>query len=170
MILSWEGTHPKIGRRAFIARNAFVIGDVVLGDDVGVWYNAVIRGDWANITIGSSTSVQDGAVLHIDIDKPLIVGDYVTIGHNAVLHSCTVGSNVLIGMGAVLMESTIPDDCIVGAGSLVPSGKVFPERTLILGNPARPVRDLSEEEVGIVRANAEDYVKLAASHRQHGDF
>ena len=126
---------------AFIAPGAFVIGDVTLGANVSVWFNAVLRGDSESLTIGAGSNIQDGAVCHADPDLPLVIGEGVTIGHRAIAHGATIGDHSLLGMGAIVMNGArIGPHCLVGAGALVTEGKVFPERSLILGAPARVVR------------------------------
>lgn len=151
----------KPDKHIFIAKNATVVGDVRVGEDSSIWYAAVVRGDQAPITIGERTNVQDGSVVHVDIKTPTIIGDGVTIGHNCTIHGCDIGDNVLIGMGATVMNrANIPDNCIVGAGALVTQGKTFPEGSLILGSPAKAVRQLTDEEIQGIRDNAAEYVQL----------
>ncbi len=136
---------PEDGR-SWIAPGAHVIGDVALGEDVGVWFNASIRGDRAPIRVGARTNVQEGAVLHADPGFPLTIGEGVTIGHRAIVHGCTVGDNSLIGMGAIVLNGArIGANCLVGAGALVTEGKSFPDGSLIVGSPARAVRQLDAE-------------------------
>jgi carbonic anhydrase/acetyltransferase-like protein (isoleucine patch superfamily) len=139
-----------------------VIGDVVLGEDVGVWFGAVIRGDNTTIAVGARSNVQEGAMLHSDPGVPLTIGTECTIGHHAVLHGCTIGDRTLIGMGAIVLNrAVIGADCIVGAGALVTEGKVFPPRSLIVGSPARVVRELDDAAVAALRLSAAHYVENA---------
>ena len=162
MVHSFEGERPDISRAAFVAGNAEVMGRVSLGEGASVWYGAVLRGDVSDISVGAGSNVQDGAVLHVDNGIPCIVGDWVTIGHHAVIHACSVGDRCLVGMGAVILnQAVIGDDSIVGACALVTQGKVFPPRSMILGSPAKVVRPLSDEEVAGLREHAEGYVALA---------
>ncbi|MDV6329808.1 gamma carbonic anhydrase family protein [Asticcacaulis sp. 201] len=150
---------PEEGR-FWIAPSADVMGDVTLGDDASVWFNAVIRGDNDPITIGSRTNIQDGAVLHSDDGLPLHIGNDVTVGHKAMIHSCTIGDNSLIGIGAVILgRATIGRDSIVGAGAVVPEGKVYPDGVLLLGAPARVVRELTPEQIGKLKQSAAHYVR-----------
>lgn len=143
----------------YIAPNAAVIGRVHLGRDVNVWFSAVIRGDSAPITIGDRTNVQDGAVLHVDADAPVHVGANVTIGHAATVHGCTVGDDCLIGIGAtILSHAVLGRYCIVGANALVTERKSFPDRSLIVGVPAKRVRDVTDEEIAMIAENAALYV------------
>ena len=135
-----------------------VNGDVTMGRGCSVWYNAVIRGDEAPITIGENTNIQDNATLHTSFGHPLIIGSGVTIGHNAVVHSCTIKDNVLIGMGAIVLDdAVIGNNCIVGAGALVTKGTVIPDGSMVLGSPAKVKRALTEEEIEGNRINAAHY-------------
>jgi len=152
--------HPSVQ----IFHGAHTIGNVIIGENSSIWYNAVIRGDIENITIGRFSNVQDNAVLHSSKDFPLEIGNYVSVGHAAVLHGCKVEDNCIIGMNATLLNgSHIKKDSIVAAGSVVPGGKVFSEGYLIMGVPARAVRKLGEEEIKQIKDNALRYLKLAKS-------
>ncbi|WP_306132995.1 gamma carbonic anhydrase family protein [Roseivivax marinus] len=143
----------------WIAPNAYVIGDVTLGRDVGVWFSATIRGDNEPIVIGDRTNIQEGAVLHSDPGSPLEVGSNVTIGHQAIVHGCTIGDNTLIGMGATILNGArIGRNSIVGANALVTEGKVFPDNSLIVGSPAKAVRTLDSETETQLKKSAEAYV------------
>ena len=147
--------HPD----AWVAPSADVIGDVRLAEGVSVWFGAVIRGDNTPIPIGARSNVQEGAMLHSDPGAPLTVGEDCTIGHHAIIHGCTIGDRVLIGMGAIVLNrAVIPDDCIVGAGALVTEGKTFPPRSLIVGSPARAVRELDDAAVAALKVSAAHYV------------
>ena len=153
-----EPTLPEAGH-FWVAPDAHVIGDVTLGEDVGVWFGAVIRGDNDPITIGARTNIQDGAMLHADPGVPLTIGADVTVGHHAILHGCTVGDNSLIGMGAtVLNRARIGANCIVGANALVTEGKEFPDFSLIVGSPAKAVRTLDPATAEMLRQSAAHYV------------
>lgn len=151
------------GAGHFIADSASIIGSVRLGDQASVWFNCVLRGDNDWLTIGARSNIQDGSVLHTDEGIELMVGTGVTIGHKVMLHGCTIGDNSLIGIGSsVLNGARIGNDCLVGAHALVTENKVFPDRSLILGAPARVVRELTDEEVAHIRWSADVYVKNAA--------
>lgn len=155
-----RGQRPTRHERAWVAPSADVIGDVVLEEDVSVWFGAVIRGDNNRIPIGARTNIQEGAMLHSDADAPLTVGEDCTVGHHAILHGCTVGDRVLIGMGAtVLNHAVIGDDCIVGANALVTEGKTFPPGSLIVGSPARAVKQLDERTIAFLKLSAAHYVQ-----------
>ena len=154
---------PEVGSDVFVADSARVIGRVRLGDRASVWFGAVLRGDNEPIEIGAGSNVQDCAVLHTDPGFPLRVGDGVTIGHQAMLHGCSVGDGSLIGIQAVVLNGArIGRNCLVGAGAVVTEGKEFPDSSLILGAPARVVRTLDEAQIAGMRANARTYVERAA--------
>lgn len=151
----------KIDTETFIAKSADVMGDVTIEEGSSIWFGAVARGDMDYITIGKMTNVQDNATLHVDTDTPLIIGDYVTIGHNAVVHGCEVGNNSLIGMGAVILNNAvIGENCLIGAGAVVTEGANIPDNSLVVGTPGKVVRGVSEEEIKTIKENAIRYEKL----------
>ena len=157
---------PRVGDGAWVAESATVVGRVALGADANVWYGAVLRGDNEWITIGARTNIQDGSVLHTDIGAPLTLGEDVTVGHQAMLHGCTVGDNSLVGIQAVVMNGArIGRNCIVGAGALVTEGKDFPDNSLIVGSPAKAIRTLTDEHAAQLKKSAAHYVHNAARHR-----
>ena len=157
---------PGIHESAFVAAEAAVIGRVTLGARTSVWPGAVVRGDNEPIRLGEGVNVQDGAVLHVDAGLPLVIGDYVSIGHQAMLHGCTVGEGTLVGIQAIVMnKAVIGKYCIVAAGAIVTEGKVFPDRTLILGAPAKAVRQLTDEQVAVLRDNADIYIAKCAQYK-----
>lgn len=146
----------------FIAPSAVLIGKVVIGEDVGVWFGAVARGDNEPIVIGPGSNVQENAVLHTDMGFPLTIGSGCTIGHKAMLHGCTIGDNTLMGMGAtVLNGARIGANCLIGAGALVTEGKEIPEGSLVIGAPGKVVRPLTEEEIARLERSATGYVENA---------
>ncbi|MBW6523897.1 gamma carbonic anhydrase family protein [Sphingomonas sp. RHCKR47] len=158
-LYAFKGKRPTRHATAWVAPSADVIGEVILGEDVSVWFRAVIRADNTPIPIGARSNVQEGAMLHSDPNSPLTIGEDVTIGHHAILHGCTIGNRVLIGMGAtVLNNAVIPDDCLVGAGALVTEGKTFPAGSLIVGSPAKAVRALDERAIAMLKVSAAHYV------------
>ncbi len=146
---------------AWAAPGAVIVGNVTIGDESSVWYNAVIRGDQGQIVIGSGTNIQDGVVVHCSVGFPCHIGNGVSIGHNAVIHGCTIGHNSLVGMGAVIMNgASVGEDCIIGAGSLVTKGMEIPDGMLALGSPARVIRPLTEEEKRDNQTNAIAYMMM----------
>jgi carbonic anhydrase/acetyltransferase-like protein (isoleucine patch superfamily) len=162
-----DGTAPRIADSAWIADSAQVIGDVELATDVSVWFGTVIRGDTATIRVGSGSNIQDGSVLHADVGKPLTIGSNVTVGHKVMLHGCTVGDGSLIGIGAVVLNGArIGKGCIVGAGALVTEGKAFPDGSMIIGSPAKVVRELTPEQSAGLHLSALHYVENARRFRQ----
>ncbi|SPP64055.1 gamma carbonic anhydrase family protein [Nitrospira lenta] len=166
MIRTFQGIKPTIPDSCFIEDTAVVIGDVVLGEQCSVWFNAVIRGDVHHIRIGSRTNVQDLCMLHVTHDThPLIIGNEVTIGHSVVLHGCTIKDRVLVGMGAIVMDgAVIGEDSVVGAGALVVEGTVVPPKSVILGSPGRVRRGASEAELAWIKESAANYVKYARQY------
>jgi len=172
MLIKFKDKNPKIGQNVFIAQGAKIIGEVELGDESSVWFNCVLRGDVNFIKIGKRTNIQDLSTIHVwhrEFDEqgilkggfPTCIGDDVTIGHNCVIHACTLKNRILVGMNAVIMDGAlIDDDSIVGAGSVVTKGKKFPPRSLILGNPAKFIRELSDEEVEFLKVSAQNYVNF----------
>jgi carbonic anhydrase/acetyltransferase-like protein (isoleucine patch superfamily) len=164
---------PKLGERVFVDPSAVVLGDVEIEDDSSVWPLVVIRGDMHRIRIGRCSSIQDGSVLHITHAGPynpdgfpLIIGDHVTVGHQAMLHGCTIGNRVLVGMGATIMDgAVVEDEVIVGAGSLVPPGKTLKSGYLYVGRPAKPQRELTQQEREFFTYTAENYSRLKDKHR-----
>ena len=165
-LYSLANRKPTLGHDAWIAPNATVIGDVQLGDNASVWWNAVLRGDNDTISIGANSNIQDGSVLHADEGVPLTVGANVTVGHLVMLHGCTIGDESLIGIKSVILnKAVIGRHCIIGANSLIPEGKVIPDRSLVMGSPGKVVRQLSDEEVALLRHAAQGYVDNARRYR-----
>ena len=160
---------PNLGRDVYIAHGAAVLGDVTLGDHASVWYNAVLRGDINRIVVGHHTNIQDNSVVHLADDFPCLVGAYVTVGHSAILHACTVGDECLIGMGSTILDGVVVgDQSIIGARALITQNIQIPPGSLVLGAPAKVVRELSAEERAGLKGLAEKYVQIAAYCLQHG--
>lgn len=157
---------PAIDSSAWIAPDATVVGSVTLGPDSSVWFGATIRADNDTISIGRASNVQENAVLHVDPGRPLSIGERVTIGHQAMLHGCTIGDQSLIGIQAVILNgAVIGRNCLVGAGALVTEGKVFPDGSMIIGAPAKVTRMLTDEEIARLAVSALSYVEKAALFR-----
>ncbi len=151
----------KIHEDTFVAPSADVVGEVTVGAGSSIWYQAVLRGDMAPITIGEHSNIQDGCLLHVANGFPLQVGNYVTVGHGAILHGCTVEDGVLIGMGAIVLDgAVIGEGSIIGAGALVPEGKVIPPRSLVVGVPGKVIRELDDTKVAGLIAHAKNYEEL----------
>ena len=157
---------PDVAQTAWVAESAEVIGRVTLKDHVSVWFNAVLRGDNEMLTLGAGTNIQDGSVLHSDMGYPLTLGEGVTVGHKVMLHGCTVGDHSLIGIGAVVLNGAkIGRNCLVGAGALVTEGKEFPDGSLIVGSPAKVVRELSPAQIEGLKLAGRHYIENAARYR-----
>jgi carbonic anhydrase/acetyltransferase-like protein (isoleucine patch superfamily) len=158
-IYELDGISPTVAPSAWVADSADVIGRVELAENASVWFGAVVRGDVAHIRIGKNSNVQDGSVLHADEGIPMEIGDDVTIGHQVMLHGCTIGDGSLIGIQSVVLnKAKIGKGCIVGAGSLVTEGKEFPDYSMIMGSPAKVVRQLDEATIAKLRMSAQHYV------------
>ncbi|TQD24007.1 gamma carbonic anhydrase family protein [Methanolobus vulcani] len=167
MILKFKSLSPEISDSAFVADNAIVIGDVVLGEESSVWFGAVIRGDENPICIGKRTNIQDNVVIHISDTSRVDIGDDVTIGHCAVVHGCKIANNVLIGMNSTVLDGVeIGENCIIGANALVPPGKKIPAGSMVMGVPAKVVRGLTEDEIAGIKENAAVYVKLLHEYKE----
>ena len=161
-IYELDGKAPQLAPGVWVADSAQVMGDVVLGDNASVWFGAVLRGDTETITIGRNSNVQDLSVLHTDVDCPLTIGDNVTVGHQVMLHGCSIGDNTLIGIQAVILnKAKIGRNSIVGAGAVVTEGKEFPDNSLIVGAPAKVIRTLDDATVAKLLQSAQHYVDNA---------
>jgi carbonic anhydrase/acetyltransferase-like protein (isoleucine patch superfamily) len=179
MIASYKTYQPQVGKGGWVAPNATLIGDVYLGEDVSLWFNTVVRGDVHSIRIGARTNIQDNSLVHITQHEgeersaqdghPTVIGSEVTVGHRVILHGCTVGDLCLIGMGAILLDGVvIGRESIVGAGSVVPPGKQFPPRSLIMGTPAKLVREVTEAQIQEMQASWRRYVALKNDYIKAG--
>lgn len=169
IIKKLNGKEPKFGNDCFIAENAVIIGDVVMGDQCSIWYNAVLRGDVHYIKMGNKVNVQDGAVVHCTYQKnPTNIGDNVSIGHNAIVHGCTIQDNVLIGMGSIVMDDCVIEiNSIVAAGAVVTKGTRVESGTIYAGVPAKKVKDISKKELisGEIDRIANNYIKYAGWYK-----
>ena len=158
---------PEIAPSAWVAPGAYVVGDVNLGEESSVWYGAVLRGDTEPILVGSRTNIQDGCVLHADPGYPAMVGDDCVVGHRVVVHGCEIENGCLIGIGATILNGArIGEGSIVAAGALVPEGEEYPPRSLIVGIPAKRVREVAEEQTEDIARGVRTYVERAAAHRE----
>lgn len=166
MILELDNIKPKIHENTFIANSADIIGNVEIFENVSIWFGAVLRGDVEKIVIGKNSNIQDNSTVHTDFGIPCIIGENVTVGHNVVLHSCNISDNVIVGMGSTILNGAkIAKNCLVGANSLVTHKLEYEEGMLILGNPAKIVRMLTDEEIEHIIKNANHYVENAKRYK-----
>jgi carbonic anhydrase/acetyltransferase-like protein (isoleucine patch superfamily) len=166
-LIPYGEDRPEVAESAFVAPGTYVIGRVFLGEESSVWYGAVLRGDTELIRIGARTNIQDGCVLHADPGYQAVVGDDCVVGHKAVIHGCEIGDGCLVGMGATILNGAkIGEGSIVAAGALVPEGKEFPARSLVIGAPAKRVREVTEEQTQDIARGVRTYVERAAVHRE----
>lgn len=167
-IAPFKGVWPQVDDSVFLAAGVRVLGDVTIAASASIWFNSVVRGDENTIQIGQFTNIQDNSTIHVQSTHTCTVGDYVTVGHNSLLHGCRIANNCIIGMGSILLNgSVIGENSIVGAGSLVTENKVFPPNSLIVGSPARSIRTLTTEQVKSIRQSALHYHELAAEYITH---
>lgn len=165
-LISYQGITPNIHEDVFIAKGAYIIGDVTVGACANIWFNTVIRGDVHPITIGSYTNIQDNCTIHVMHDHPAVIGDYVTVGHGVTLHGCHVHNNCLIGMGATILSyAEIGENCIIGAGALITEHKKIPPNSLVIGSPGKVVRTVTPEEIQAIRQSATHYYSESQKYR-----
>ncbi len=166
-ILEYKGIKPTLGNDVFIAPGAYVIGQVAIGSRSSFWFGASIRGDMEKITIGEESNFQDNVTVHVDIDVPTHIGSKVTVGHNTVLHGCTVEDGVLIGMGSIILNgAVIGKDSLIAAGSLVAPGTEIPPRSLVMGSPGKVVRTLTEDQIPVRDGMYRRYINLVRNYRE----
>lgn len=166
MIKEFNGYMPDIDDQCYISESVDIIGNVTIKKGANIWFGTRIRGDMNRIVIGENTNIQENSVVHVDINSPTIIGKDVTIGHGAIIHGCTISDNVLVGMGAIILNNAkIGNNTIIGAGSLITQGKEFPEGVLILGNPAKIVRELNDDEIKNIKASSKNYVELSKKYK-----
>lgn len=167
MLITFDKKKPQVAQNTFIAPNASIIGDVEIGPESSVWFGAVVRGDFSKITIGKRSNIQDLSLIHVTEGMPVVVGDDVTVGHRAILHSCKIGNRILIGMGAILMDGVVVEEnSIVAAGSLLIEGTIVPAGKLILGRPGKVVRDLKEDELKWLTDSSLHYAECAKEYQK----
>jgi carbonic anhydrase/acetyltransferase-like protein (isoleucine patch superfamily) len=170
MLLGHKGVAPRLHPSVFVAEGARIVGDVEIGEDSSVWFNAVIRGDILPIRIGRRTNIQDGCTLHTKDGFPLSVGDEVTLGHGATAHGCTIGNLCLLGIGSVVLDgAVIGEGSVIGSGAVVPPGTVVPPHSLVLGVPGKVVKDLGAESGEKNRVFSDSYVRYALSYLEKGE-
>ena len=168
MLKTYQGIKSNIGRNAFIAETAVLIGDVRVGTHASIWYNTIIRADLNRIEIGAYSNIQDGTVIHLEKDQPCLIGEYVTVGHMAMLHGCVIEDDCLIGMGAIILTGAkIGKGSIIAAGALIPEGKIIPEKSLVMGMPGKVVRQVTEHDF-TGRQGASNYVEYAKVYLKEG--
>lgn len=170
MIIKYKDFYPVISDSAFIAPNSTIIGKCEIGENSSIWFNTVLRADVNQIRIGSNTNVQDGCILHCDHDYKLTIADNITIGHHAIIHGCSIESNCIIGMGSTILDgASIGENCIIGANSLITSGKCIPAGSLVMGSPAKVVRELRPEEIEGIKQSVAGYARLAKEYKSELD-
>ncbi|MBA2875179.1 gamma carbonic anhydrase family protein [Thermaerobacillus caldiproteolyticus] len=167
MIYCYNGKTPSIDDTVFIAPGAHIIGDVAIGKESTVWFNAVLRGDEAPIIVGERCSIQDNSTCHLYEGFPLIIEDEVTVGHNVILHGCTIRKRSIIGMGSTILDGAeIGEECIIGANTLIPSGKKIPPRSLVMGAPGKVVREITEKDLALIQLSIDSYVQKGKEYRK----
>jgi carbonic anhydrase/acetyltransferase-like protein (isoleucine patch superfamily) len=167
LIINYKDKCPNISDKSFVASSADVIGDVTIKDFASIWFGVVIRGDIRGITVGVSSNVQDGTIMHTDENNPVYIGENVTIGHRCIIHGCYIDNNCMIGMGSTILNgAVIGKNTIIGAGSLVTQNKIIPEGVLCLGSPAKVTRQLTEDEIKKIKKNALHYKKNGQFYRE----
>lgn len=160
MITTFQGKKPVLDPTVFVAPGAHLIGDVKIGEASTIWFNAVLRGDEGSITIGKKCSIQDNSTVHLYEGAPVVIEDEVTVGHNVILHGCTVGKRSIIGMGSTILDhAEIGEECIIGANTLIPSGVKIPPRSLVVGSPGKVVRQLKEKDLELIQLSIDSYVE-----------
>ena len=168
-LYEFNGKTPKVDPEAYVSPRASLIGDVEIGADSSVWESAVMRADLNFIRVGKGTSIQDNCSVHTTFMNPTVIGDYVTCGHNCVIHACEIGNRSVVGMGAIVLDgANVGKDCVIGAGSVVTEGTVIPDGSLVLGIPGKVVREVSEAMKEAFKAGAELYVELGKQHKESG--
>ncbi|MBY0148355.1 gamma carbonic anhydrase family protein [Neobacillus niacini] len=167
MRIPYNGIFPAIHESVFVAPGAYLVGDVTIGEESTVWFNAVVRGDDGPITIGKRCSIQDNATIHLYEGSPVVIGDDVTIGHNVILHGCKVGRCSIIGMGSTLLDNVeVGEECIIGANTLLAGGIKIPPRSLVLGSPGKVVRELTDKDLQMLQFSSDSYVQKGKKYKE----
>lgn len=167
MLIPFGGKSPQLHKTVFIAPGAKIIGEVEIGAETTIWFNAVLRGDEGLIKIGNRCSIQDNSTIHLYEDAPVEIEDEVTVGHNVILHGCKVGKRSIIGMGSTILDhAEIGEECIIGANTLIPSGKKIPPRSLVIGSPGKIVRQLTEQDLNMIQLSIDTYVQKGYDYRE----
>ncbi|GAB3043687.1 gamma carbonic anhydrase family protein [Virgibacillus ainsalahensis] len=167
MIITYNNKYPSIHDTVLVAPGSHIIGDVSIGKESSVWFNAVLRGDEDSITIGEKCSIQDNSTIHLYEGSPAEIEDEVTVGHNVVLHGCKIGKRSIIGMGSTILDhADVGEECIIGANTLIPSGKKIPAGSLVVGSPGKVVRSLSKEDYDLIDLSVDSYVKKGKEFKE----
>ncbi len=167
MLYEFEGFKPKLHDTVYVAPGVHIIGQVIIGEYSSIWFNSTLRGDLSPIRIGRHVNIQDNCVVHVDRELPTVLGDYVLVGHQVVLHGCQLGTASMVGMGAVLLDGVrVGEGSIIGAGSLVKQGQEIPAGVLAVGSPARVVRELKQEEMDLIKVYSQGYSKRAQDYKR----
>jgi carbonic anhydrase/acetyltransferase-like protein (isoleucine patch superfamily) len=167
MLISYKGQNPVVHESVFVAPGAYLIGDVTVGKESTIWFNSVLRADEGAIKIGNRCSIQDNSTIHLYEGCPVTIEDEVTIGHNVILHGCTIGKRSIIGMGATILDGAeIGEECIIGANTLIPSGKKIPPRSLVMGSPGKVVREVNEKDLELIQLSIDSYVQKGYEFRE----
>ncbi|MDQ0198303.1 gamma carbonic anhydrase family protein [Neobacillus ginsengisoli] len=167
MLISHKGNQPRIHETVFIAPGAYLIGDVTIGKNSTIWYNAVLRADEGAIIIGERCSIQDNSTVHLYEGCPVIIEDEVTVGHNVILHGCKIGKRSIIGMGSTILDGAeIGEECIIGANTLIPSGKKIPPRSLVMGSPGKVAREITDKEIELIQLSIDTYVQKGYEYKE----
>ncbi|MBT2688189.1 gamma carbonic anhydrase family protein [Bacillus sp. ISL-47] len=168
MLLAYNDKKPRIDQTVFLAPGCYVIGDVEIGEESSIWFNAVLRGDEDAIKIGNRCSIQDNVTCHLYEGSPLVIEDEVTVGHNAILHGCTIKKRTIVGMGATILDGAeIGEECIIGANTLIPAGKKIPARSLVIGSPGKVARELVKKDLELIQHSIETYVQKGQEYKNN---
>ncbi|MEH6944565.1 gamma carbonic anhydrase family protein [Bacillus sp. JJ722] len=167
MRIPYNGHEPQIDSTVFTAPGSYIIGDVTIGKESTIWFNAVLRGDEDSIIIGEKCSIQDNSTIHLFEGSPVVIEDEVTVGHNVILHGCRVGKRSIIGMGSTILDGVeIGEECIIGANTLIPSGKTIPPRSLVMGGPGKVVREINDKDLELIQLSIDTYVQKGKEFNQ----